>query len=146
MSKPLSQQLADLSVRAKHAEDAIAAAKEEAHDKIETRKKEARAAATKATEKVKQDIKSVGDTAARNWTAIRNKIAADMDALKAGAAQAKHDLDARHAESHAERLEWEAGVAIDYAIASVEQAKLAVLDAVSGRVEAEKKKASHPAS
>jgi hypothetical protein len=101
----------------------------EAHDKVETRKKEARVAAAKATEKAKQDIKSIGDTAARNWTAIRNKIAADMDAMKEGAAQAKHDLDARHAESHAERLEWEAGVAIDYAIASVEQAKLAVLDA-----------------
>jgi hypothetical protein len=39
-------------------------------------------------------------------------------------------------------LEWEAGVAIDFAIASVEQAKLAVLDAVSSRVEAEKAKAS----
>jgi hypothetical protein len=48
--------------------------------------------------------------------------------------------------SHAERLEWEAGVAIDYAIASVEQAKLAMLDAISSRVEAEKTKASHPAS
>jgi F0F1-type ATP synthase membrane subunit b/b' len=69
----MSEQLSDLSVRAKNAEDAIAAAKKEAHDEIETRKKEARAAATKATEKVKQDIKSVGDTAARNWTAIRTK-------------------------------------------------------------------------
>jgi hypothetical protein len=49
-------------------------------------------------------------------------------------------------ESHAERLEWEAGVAIDYAIASVEQAKLAVLDAISSRVQAEKMKESHPAS
>ncbi len=65
-----------------------------------------------------------------------------MDGLKAGVARAKHDLDVRHAEGHAERLAWEAGVAIDYAIASVEQAKLAVLDAVSSRVEAEKAKAS----
>jgi hypothetical protein len=142
MAKPLSQQLADLSVRAKNAEDAVAAAEKEAHDKIEARKEQARAAATKATEKVKQEIKSVGDTAVRNWTAVRAKIDADMDGLKAGVARAKHDLDARHAESHAERLGWEAGVAIDYAIASVEQAKLAVLDAVSSRVEAEKAKAS----
>ena len=34
-------------------------------------------------------------------------------------------------------LEWEAGFAIDYAIASVEQANLAVLDAIDSRVEAE---------
>jgi len=140
MAKRLSQQLADLSVRAKNAEDAVAAAEKEAHDKIEARKEQARTAAKDATEKVKQEIKSAGDTAARNWTAVRTKVAADIDALKAGVAKAKHDLDARQAESHAERLEWEAGVAIDYAIASVEQAKLAVLDAVSGRADAERAK------
>ena len=142
MVKRLSQQLADLSVRAKNAEDAVAAAEKEAHEKIETRKEQARTAAAKAAEKVKQDIESVDDTAARNWTAVRTKVAADIDSLKAGAARVKHDLDARQAEHHAERMEWEAGVAIDYAIASVEQAKLAVLDAVSSRAEAERAKAS----
>jgi len=142
MAKRLSQQLADLSVRAKNAEDAVAAAEKEAHDKIEARKEQARTAAKNATEKVKQEIKSAGDTAARNWTAVRTKVAADIDALKAGVTKAKHDLDTRQAESHAERLEWEAGVAIDYAIASVEQAKLAVLDAVSGRADAERTKTS----
>ena len=53
MVKPLSEQLADLSVRAKSNEDALAAAQKEAHDKIEARKQQARAAATKAIEKVK---------------------------------------------------------------------------------------------
>jgi hypothetical protein len=48
----------------------------------------------------------------------------------------------KRAERRAERLEWEAGFAIDYAIASVEQAKLAVLDAVDGRVEVEQAKHS----
>jgi hypothetical protein len=142
MAKPLSQQLADLSVRAKNAEDAIAAASNEAHDKIEARKKEARAVAEKAAEKVKEEIQSVRDTAARNWSAVRAKLSADIDALKANVAKAKHDVDVRHAESHAERLEWEAKVSVDYAIAAIEQAKLAVLDAVSSRVKAEKAQAS----
>jgi hypothetical protein len=141
MSTRLSQQLADLSVRAKNTEDAIASASKEAHDKIEARKEEARAAAAKATEKVKQEVQSARDTAAKNWSAVRAKIAADIDALKANVAQAKHDVDARHAESHAERLEWEARVSVDYAIAAIEQAKLAVLDAVSSRAKAEKAKA-----
>jgi len=43
----------------------------------------------------------------------------------------------KRAEHRADRLEWEAGFAIDYAIASVEQANLAVLDAIDGRVQAE---------
>jgi hypothetical protein len=63
-----------------------------------------------------------------------------MSALKADVANAKHDLSARYAENRAEDLEWEAGYAIDYAIASVEQAKCAVLDAIVGRVEAEEAK------
>jgi hypothetical protein len=142
MAKALSQQLADLSVRAKNAEDAITAASKEAHDKVEARKEEARAAAANATAKVKREIESARDTAVRNWTAVRAKIAADIDALKANVAQAKHEVDERHAESRAERLEWEARVSVDYAIAAVEQARLAVLDAVSSRAEAAKAKTS----
>jgi hypothetical protein len=142
MANPLSQQLADLSVRAKNAEDAVAAASKEAHEKIEARKEEARAAAAKATEKVKQEIESARDTAVRNWTAVRAKVAADIGSLKAGVAQAKHEADARLSEGHADRLEWEARVAVDYAIASIEQARLAVLDAVSSRAQAEQARAS----
>jgi hypothetical protein len=140
MAKRLSEQLADLSVRAKNAEDSLAAAQKEARDKIVARKEQARAAATTAAQKVDQEIKSVGDAAASNWNAARAKIAADMSALKANAAHAKHDLDMKHAENRADRLEWEAGVAVDYAIASVEQAKLAALDAIDGRLAAEEAK------
>ena len=43
--KPISEQLAELSVRAKSAEDAMAAAQKEAHDKIVARKEQARAEA-----------------------------------------------------------------------------------------------------
>jgi hypothetical protein len=140
MAKPLSEQLADLSVRAKNAEDALAAAKKEGHDKIATRKEQARAAATTAVEKVNREITSAGDSAARNWNAVKAKVAADMTALKADVARVKHDRDVKRTEKHAQQLEWDAGFAIDYAIASVEQAKLAVLDAVEGRVQAEQAK------
>ena len=44
MPKPLSEQLTELSVRAKHAEDALAAAKKETRDKVVARKEQARAA------------------------------------------------------------------------------------------------------
>ena len=137
MAKPLSEQLADLSVRAKHAEDAFSAAQKEAHDKIEARKQAARAAATTAVEKVNQKIKSANDDAARDWNALKAKVAADLAALKANVAEAKHNHDVKRAERRADRLEWDAGFAIDYAIASVEQANLAVLDAIDARVEAE---------
>jgi len=142
MVKRLSEQLADLSVRAKNAEDVVAAAQKEAHDKIVVRKEQARAAATKAVETVNQEIKSAGNTVAGNLNAVRVKVDADLSTLKAGVAQVEHNLDVKRAETRAERLEWEAGFAIDYAIASVEQARLATLDAIVGRVEAEQAKQS----
>ena len=140
MAKRLSEQLADLSIRAKNAEDAVAAAQKEAHDKIVVRKEQARAAVTKAIETVNQELKSAGNTVAGNLNAVRTKIDADMSALKANVAQVEHNLDVKRAESRAERLEWEAGFAIDYAIASVEQARLATLDAIVGRIESEQAK------
>jgi hypothetical protein len=137
MTKPLSEQLADLSVRAKHAEDAFSAAQKEAHDKIEARKQKARTDATMAVEKVNQKIKSANGNAERDWIALKAKVAADIAALKANVAEARHHHDVKRTERRADRLEWEAGFAIDYAIASVEQANLAVLDAIDGRVQAE---------
>ncbi len=140
MAKRLSEQLADLSVQAKSTEDAVTAAEKEAHDKVIARKEQARVAASAAVEKVNQKIYSASDTAAQHWSAAKAKVAADLNGLKANVAQAKHDLGAKRAENYAEELEWEAGVAIDYAIASIQQARYAVLDAVAGRVEAEQAK------
>jgi hypothetical protein len=142
MAKPLSEHLADLSVRAKHAEDALAAAQKEAHDKVMARKEQARAAAAAAAEKVNNDIKSVEDTASRNWNAMRAKIAADINTLKADVAHKKHDLDAKRAQNWADELEWQANVAIDYAAAAIQQAEWAVLDAIVARADAQKAKTS----
>ena len=137
MAKQLSDQLADLSVHVKKAEDAVDAARKETHDKIMSRWEQARADATATTEKVNQQIQSVGDSAAKDWNARKAKIAADVEALKAKVVRKKHELDARRAESEAEGLEGDARLAIDYAIASVDQARLAVLDALAGRLRAD---------
>ena len=69
MVKPLPEQLADLSVRAKNVEDTATAAQKEAHDKIAARRERAHAAATAAGDKVKLDIKSARDSASRNLEA-----------------------------------------------------------------------------
>jgi hypothetical protein len=137
MAKRLSDQLADLSARAKSAEQALDAAKKEAHDKLVARQQKAHAEATEAIEKVNQEAKSANEAATRNWASVKAKIADDMNRLKANVAHKKHERDVKRADSRAEDLEWEAGFAIDYAIASVEQAKLAVLDALDSRFAAE---------
>ena len=137
MLKPLSAQLADLSVRAKNAEDAVAAAQKETHDKVVARTEKAHAAATAAIDKVNRDIKSAGNDVTSHWNALKTKVSADMDAWNAKIAQLKHDRGVKRADNHAERLEWEASFAVDCAVAAIEEAKAAVLDAIVGRIEAE---------
>jgi tripartite-type tricarboxylate transporter receptor subunit TctC len=87
-----------------------------------------------------QNIKSASDTTSAKWNGLKAKIAADIDNLKSKVAQKKHDLDVKRAANYAELLDEDASFAIDYAIASIEQAKVAVLDAIAGRLEVEKAK------
>ena len=61
--KPLSEQLAELSVRVKNTEDAAAAAQKEAHEKVVASVAQAQASAEQAVQKVNQNIKSASDTA-----------------------------------------------------------------------------------
>jgi hypothetical protein len=133
----LSDQLAELSTRAKTAEDHVAAAQQEAHQKVMERRDQSRAAAEAAINKVHQDIESAGHNASDKLSSLKTKISSDMDALKANIAQRIQDRDVRRAENQADTLEWEAVVAVDYAVASIEQAELAVYDAIIGRAKAQ---------
>jgi hypothetical protein len=141
MRKRLSDQLSDLSVRAKNLENAVAAAQKEAHDKVMSRTAEARASAIAAVESVKQSIKAARDAGSTKWGAMEAKLGADLDALKMRLSEKKRAIDAKIAERDAEHAEDNASFAIDYAIASIEQAKLAVFDAISARLDAEAAKA-----
>ena len=71
--KPLSEQLADLSVRVKNAEDDAAAAQKEAHDKVVARVAQAQAAAEQAVQKVNQNVQSASDKASAKWNGLKAK-------------------------------------------------------------------------
>lgn len=140
MGKSLSEQLANLSVRVKDAADAVTAAQKETHDKVVARVAQAQAAAEEAVQKVNQNIKSAGGAASAKWNGLKAKIATDIDDLKSKVAQRKHDLGVNRAANYSQLLDEEASFAIDYAIASIEQAKVAVLDSIAGHIEVEKAK------
>lgn len=142
MAKPLSEKLAEMSVRAKKAEDEVAAAEKVAHDKVLAQREQSRAAVETAIKKVDQDLKSAGGTAAGKWQALKAKMTADLEGLKSNIAERRHERDVTRTADRAELLEWEASVAVDYALASIEQAELAVFDAMIGRAEADRARAS----
>ena len=137
MAKRLSEQLRDLSTQAKGVENAYDAAQKEAGEKLMARREQARTAAMAVTEKVNEQVKSIQNTVSRNWNAMQAKIAADMQNLKQAVAQQKQTIDVKLADKNAEMLERDAEFAIDYSIACVQQANVAVLDAVAARVEAD---------
>ena len=89
-------------------------------------------------------VKNTEDAAAASqkeaWNGLKAKIAADMADLKSKVAERKHDLTVKRAANYSQLLDEEASFAIDYAIASIEQAKVAVLDAIAGRLAVEKAK------
>jgi hypothetical protein len=131
--KPLSEQLAELSRRARNVEDAFAQAEREARDKIDARRAQAIVATQSAVEKINRQVKTVAESASRDWARLQAKSTSDMSDLAKYVAQAKHKMDIQRSEDRAEFLEVDASFAIDYAIAAVEQAQLAVLDALEVR-------------
>jgi hypothetical protein len=135
--QPLSDQLSNLSAHAKKAEDDATAARQEAHDDLVARRAQTRAAAETAVQKVDKQLTSLGDSTAQHWSALKAKISTDLQGLKAQVKEDKREHDVKRAAKRADRLEDEAAVAIDYANASIEQAQLAVIDAILGRLEAE---------
>ncbi len=136
MVMPLSEQLAKMSVQAKKAEDDFAAAKKETHDEMMVRREHLRIVTTQSVEKLKQDVKSAGNAISSDFSALQAKVSADGETLKANVKRWKKDLDAKRAENWADEMEWEASMAIEYAISAVEQAKLAAIDAAIARQEA----------
>lgn len=81
-------------------------------------------------------MKSAGSAVSSGFSAFQAKVSADAETLKANVKHWKKDLDAKRAENSADEMEWEASMAIDYAISAVEQAKLAAIDAAIARQEA----------
>ena len=134
--KPLDQQLADMSVCAKQAEDAFAAARQETHDRVVARREQARASAHALADRVDKDLQGIGDAVAGQWNALQAKVSADINRLKTAYEQRQHDRSVERVVHHADRLESEAGIAIEFALASIEDAKRAVLDALAARIEA----------
>lgn len=134
--RSLPEQMADLAGRARHAEELLAAARSEPHDRVLEWREEARVTAHDLAHKIDDDIRAAGSVLSGPWHALRTRLAADLDRWRRGHAERRHDRNLQRATDRAARLESEATVAIDYALASIEDAKVAVLDAVLAELEA----------
>jgi hypothetical protein len=133
----LSDQLSDLSNRAKQLEDQAAAAKKKGKTELEAEVKSAQ-----------ESAQAKGDALRKQAEANKGKLSAWSDNLQnswndhlkavrqsAQDRRAAHDL--KSAQRAAQRADDDAEFAIDYAYAAIEEAEYAVLDAELAHAEAE---------
>ena len=138
---PVSEALAQLSTsigsladRAKHAEEQATAARNEAHDKIEARQAEAKAAAAKRSKAMKVRRDAVKDDISTDWNGLHASVKAHNEKIKAKLDEKRNDHDAAAAERRAKRAEYNAEDAVDFALYAIDMAEAEVLEAIDARV------------
>ena len=135
--KPISQQLSELSIRAKAAEDRVATAQTEARERFTARREQVAQETQAALERVRQGFADAKTEVQDRMTALQTKVSADIQNLKDRFSRARQEHEARRAEAYAEDTAYDAVLAIDYAIAAVSMAELAALDAIAASEQAE---------
>lgn len=135
--KPLSQQLAQLSVQAKKAEDSVASAQIEVKTRLQDKRDQVRKETQQALEIVNQRFNQAKSETQSRFTAMRTKVDSDLNELNRRAQESKQKFEAWQSGHYADDKETEARVAIDYAIAATKLAELATLDALDARGRAE---------
>ncbi len=131
--KPLSQQLQDLSVRAKKAEDDEAAARSEARAKIQARVNKLKTDTDERVAKVDAAAASTKDKAEGQWAALQKQVKAHNERIRADIATSKAEHEAARMERKAENAEEYAAEAISFAYDAIDYAEWAVMDAVLAR-------------
>jgi hypothetical protein len=134
--RPISERLADLSQRAKAAEDAFAAARTETKQKLEAEMAQARMAVERFKDKVQQDASSATDRARDEWQDVQGRIAKRVARIKADVEVRKEEFAADRAELRADLAADEASAAIAEASGAIEYARFAVLRAAAARQDA----------
>ena len=134
--QPLPSNFAELSELARRIDEDAEAVRTEAREKLDARREKIRTNLAERMDRLESNLEKAKDQTSGDWTAFREKVKSDRERLKAKLSERREAYKAFFAESNAEDRELGAAIAIDYAIATIQQARLAVLDAASARAEA----------
>jgi len=142
----MSASMAELSQRAKEAEDHIAAARNETHEQLQARVAEAKATAQRRGEEMKARGATVKDELASVWAGLVAHVHEQFEKMRARLDEKRDDLDAKAAERRAERAEANAVDAVDFAQYALDEAEAATLEAADARKIADARRPSPPSS
>ncbi|HYJ81748.1 MAG TPA: hypothetical protein VEW26_02760 [Allosphingosinicella sp.] len=133
---PLDSNIAELQDLAQRIREDAEAVKSEAREKLDARRDKIRTNLTERMERLESNLEKAADKGGQDFVAFRDKVKSDRQRLKDKLGERRAAYGAFFADSNEEDRRLGAAIALDYAIATVQQARLAVLDAVSDRAEA----------
>jgi hypothetical protein len=132
-----SAKLDNLQQRAADAKTAAQAAVSESREQLRQRIDQAKVDADLAAKDARQQVGEAAASARSKWAQMKADAAARMDDFDAKMDRRADQLDAKVAASQADGAEADAADAIDFAAWTVDNARLAVLDAIDARVYAD---------
>lgn len=130
----LSEKLADLSARVGDIEARAEAFRTEQTEKRDLKVAELQAEVAARQERLQTAVAAKGDEISSAWGNFNGAMRARAEAVRQQIAAKKDAADANRAERRAERLELNAALAIDFALVAMEDAELAVAEAIDARL------------
>ena len=143
MVKRLSDELEELSVRAKKTEDVIQAAVAQDRERLQARLNTLKTAVENQPAKAGERMAKARADADAKWRELHTKLDNHFAGIRAKAEEHKAERDMRRAEHRADDAEQDAVVAVDFAVYALDQAEYAIIEAAVCRVEADELAARH---
>lgn len=132
-----SQVLRDLSVRAQAAEDSVASARQESKEELHARLVRARRLAHEHSEDLHRQAEAAGGAGADWWRQVEAAWAHEAERVRDRREERREARETRQLRRRAEEAEAEAEVSIAFAMAAIDQAEYAALEAALARAEAD---------
>jgi hypothetical protein len=133
----LSDMLSELAQRAREAEDRARSASTEAKDKVRQRADEASVSAHQKADELKQQSDAARQQASDRWGDVHKDWATHVDKVHAKFAEVKAKQDRAWSQMDADAAADDARAACSFALAAVEEAESATLDAILAQMEAD---------
>jgi ElaB/YqjD/DUF883 family membrane-anchored ribosome-binding protein len=133
---PLPSNIAELQDLAKRIQEDADAVRTGAREKLDARRDDIRTHLTERMDRLDSNLQKAAEKGGQDFVAFREKVKDDRQRLKDKLGERKEAYKAFFAGASDDDRQLGAAIAIDYAIATVQQARLAVLDMVSNRAEA----------
>jgi DNA repair exonuclease SbcCD ATPase subunit len=140
----ISEQIDALQKRAAELKSSADQARHETNEQVKARITQAKTDIAARESAVKEKTEQAADQTQNQWKKLQADNAAKMKDLHDRIGRQRDERDIKKAQKEADNAEEDAADALDYAAWAVDQAQLAVLDAIDARTWADARAAASP--